>query len=130
MLNAFRKAFADIYCLSFEPALPEKLAVSFSALKSVCCHKTNKRNGEVCPVCVDNSVEVAGRIPMLTKEGSSPNCRVNGSVMDHENYPMMLPSKHIYSISALRASETSEEYYCAITDTSYKKTEARKVFLA
>lgn len=67
---------------------------------------------------------------MLTKEGSCLKCRVNGSIMDHENYPVVLPSKYIYSSSALSASEVDEQYYCAVTETYYKKEEARKVYLA
>ena len=67
---------------------------------------------------------------MLTKEESSLKCRVNGSIMDNENYPVVLPSKHIYSYSALKASATEEEFKCELTDTYYKKSDARKVFLA
>jgi macrophage erythroblast attacher len=93
-----------VYYVSFEDPLPQKLAIGLSTLKSVCCCDPSKRNEDVCPLCVEHAVEVARRVPMLTKEGSSLKCRVNGSIMDEENYPVVLPSKHIYSISALSAS--------------------------
>ncbi len=73
---------------------------------------------------------IAKRIPMLTKEASCLKCRVNGSIMDNENYPVALPSSHIYSLSTLTASEEEDRYYCSVTETFYKKEEARKVFLA
>jgi len=40
-------------------------------------------------------------IPLLTRNQSSLICRLNGSVMDHDNYPMILPSNQIYSLSGL-----------------------------
>ena len=95
--------------------MPLKLTIGFSALKCLCCNDANKRNIEVCPFCEVDAVIASNRVPLLTKEGSYLKCRVNGSIMNHENYPVALPSKHIYSISALMSSETEEEYYCELT---------------
>jgi hypothetical protein len=36
-LACFRKAFEDIYAVSFEAALTKKIVYGLSALKSVCC---------------------------------------------------------------------------------------------
>lgn len=79
---------------------------------------------------MEPAVTLSSRVPMLTKESSCLICRANGSIMDHENYPVVLPSKYIYSISALEKTEKNEEYYCAVTETYYRKEDARKVFLA
>lgn len=104
--------------------------MGLSALKTVCCSDEDKRNPEVCPVCADNAEALTVRVPMLTREGSCLICRVNGSIMDHENYPVALPSKYIYSVSALGQTEKKDEYYCAVTETYYPKEEAKKVYLA
>jgi hypothetical protein len=59
--------------------------------------------------------------------------------MDHENYPMMLPSHQIYSMKGLESTKkmikhTSgkhiEQYYCKFTSTWYNKEQAKKVYLA
>lgn len=59
--------------------------------------------------------------------------------MDHENYPVMLPSYQIYSFKGLEDTKkttktnngkVNEEYYCKFTETWYNKEFAKKVFLA
>jgi hypothetical protein len=50
--------------------------------------------------------------------------------MDHENYPVMLPSYQIYSLRGLEDNKkvtkgsngkVVEEYYCKFTETWYNK---------
>ena len=48
--------------------------------------------------------------------------------MDHENYPIALPSGQIYSISGLE-SISVDKFYCMITETWYDKEESIKVYL-
>ena len=59
--------------------------------------------------------------------------------MDHENYPVMLPSNQIYSLRGLEATKKVikpslgkyiEQYYCKFTSTWYNKEQAKKVYLA
>lgn len=59
--------------------------------------------------------------------------------MDHENYPVMLPSYQIYSLRGLEDNKkvtkgsngkVVEEYYCKFTETWYNKQLAKKVYLA
>lgn len=49
--------------------------------------------------------------------------------MDHENYPVALPSGQIYSISGLKSTSINNKFYCMITETWYDKEEAIKIYL-
>jgi macrophage erythroblast attacher len=111
--------------------LERHLAIGLSALKTACCNKPDEeRDDRICPICSKNVSVLSGGIPMLTKEASMLKCRINQSIMDEKNYPVALPNGHIYSISGLSQTEREGCYYCPITNTSYVKSSAKKVFLA
>lgn len=128
--KSFKKAVSDIYLVSFESGFEGEVAVGVSTLKTVCCGGQS-RNAEVCPLCGETARVLTAGVPMLTKESSSLKCRINNTIMDEENYPVALPSGHIYSISGLTATAPSEhEYWCPVTQTRYPSIQARKVYLA
>ena len=82
LLKEFKKSFTEFYAVSFDQTFSRYLSLGFSALKSVCCSCQQKRNPDICPLCVELSTKITSRIPMLTAETSSLKCRVNGSIMD------------------------------------------------
>jgi hypothetical protein len=45
---------------------------------------------------------VMRQIPGTMKNESSLICRINGSLMNEVNYPIMLPSREVYSLSGLK----------------------------
>jgi hypothetical protein len=50
--------------------------------------------------------------------------------MDEENYPVALPSNHIYSMSGLAEGERTGEFFCKVTETWYPKEQAKRVYFA
>lgn len=127
---SFMASACQIYGVSLESVLERHLSVGISALKSICCCREELRNQEVCPICTPLPNLLGKSIPQLTKSVSSLKCRINHSIMDEVNYPVALPSGHVYSISGLRETELEGGYYCLVTQTVYAKPLAKKVFLA
>lgn len=70
------------------------------------------------------------QIPATLKNESSLICRIDGSLMDESNYPVVLPNGQVYGIGGLRAGERNGKYFCWVEKKWYRKEACRKVFLS
>ena len=55
----FRNSISLVYSINFSSPLQKKLIIGLSALKTICCMKTETRNGEICPICCGRSIRLS-----------------------------------------------------------------------
>ena len=67
---------------------------------------------------------------MLQKNQSSLICKINGSVMDDKNYPIVLPDGHVYSLSGLEETGTQTKFICPRTGKKYMIHDCQKLFIS
>ena len=58
---------------------------------------------------------------MIARNQSSLKCRINGSLMGGNNYPVVMPDGNIYSLSGLESTGSETKFRCPKTGKSYKK---------
>ena len=83
-----------------------------------------------CPTCSPSIKKLVSTIPMIMRNQSSILCPINKSLIQGNNYPIVLPNGNIYSSSGLNQVSTESKYRCPKTGKSYKKEACSKAFLS
>ena len=131
--QVFMDAYSLIYRIPFTTLFDKTLGIGVSVIKTAECCKSSTyspiSNGRQCPVCSTEVRRLAKNIPMVLQNASSLICRINWSLMNEQNYPIVLPNGQIYSLSGLQSTSKNGKYYCMISQKWFRKSESRKVFL-
>ena len=100
------------------------------AMKTPFCNKEGTTVSQ-CPACDIDFLSITEQLPYSLPTTSHLLCRMNGSVMNQDNPPMLLPNNEVYSYNALKtmADSNDGEVTCLKTGEAYNLSKAKKVFL-
>ena len=100
LANQFREANFALFSLTPEPLLTLTMQAGLSALKTpACVHAPGKPSANPdCPACNPIFEKIAAPLPRALHVNSTLVCRIDGSVMNADNPPTMLPNNQIYSL--------------------------------
>jgi len=130
LIQHFRRDFLALHGLSFNSLLEITVQTGVSALKTPRCGQTETSNID-CPTCYPLINHVVQGVTPTERTRSCLVCRIDGSVMDENNTPLVLPNGYLYSKNALTkmAAEHGGKVKCPMTEQEFPFTECRTAYI-
>jgi len=130
LIQHFRRDFLALHGLSLNSLLEITLQTGLSALKTPQCGQPETSNVD-CPTCYPLMNHVAQSVTPTERTRSCLVCRIDGSVMDENNTPLVLPNGYLYSKNALTkmAAEHGGKVKCPLTGQEFPFSECRTAYI-